>query len=45
MKKPKLVEVNRKKEWKVEKILNKQNIREITKYLVYWKEFTTEHDI
>ena len=37
----KLVEV---KEWKVEKILNKQKVREVTKYLVRWKEFTVENN-
>ena len=28
----------------IEKILNKRKIREVIKYLVYWKGFTTEHD-
>ena len=37
----KLVEV---KEWKVEKILNKQKVREVTKYLVRQKEFTAENN-
>ena len=32
------------KEWEVEKILNKKKIREVKKYLVCWKEFTTEYD-
>jgi len=32
-------------EWKVEKILNKQKIRGVTKYLVQWKKFTAESDI
>jgi len=31
-------------EWKVERILNKQQIREKDKYLVYWKRFTVESD-
>ena len=31
-------------EWEVEKILNKRKIREVEKYLVRWKEFTTEED-
>ena len=37
----KLVEV---KKWKVEKILNKQKVREVTKYLVRQKEFTAENN-
>jgi len=28
----------------IEKILNKKKIREIEKYLVWWKGFTVEHD-
>ena len=32
-------------EWKVEKILNKQKIRGVTKYLVQQKGFTAESDI
>jgi len=31
-------------EWEVEKILNKQQIREKNKYLVRWKGFTAESD-
>ena len=42
---PKLVEVDKVKEWKVEKILNKQKVREIIKYLVSQKRFTAENDI
>ena len=41
----KLVEVEEVKEWKVDKILNKKKIREVEKYLVWWKEFTAEEDI
>ena len=41
----KLVEVDRVKEWEVEKILNKRKIRGVVKYLVQWKEFTAENDI
>ena len=33
------------KEWKVEKILNKRKIREVTKYLVQWKKFIIKHNI
>lgn len=33
--KPKLVKVNREEEQKMKKILNKQKIRTVTKYLVY----------
>ena len=38
-------EADREKKWKVEKILNKQKVRGVTKYLVQWKRFTVEHDI
>jgi len=31
-------------EWEVEKILNKQQMREKNKYLVRWKGFTAESD-
>jgi len=40
----KLVEVEEVKEWKVEKILNKQKIRGVVKYLVQWKGFIVEYD-
>ena len=36
--------IEREKEWKVERILNKQWIRERDKYLVCWKGFTAESD-
>jgi len=39
------VEVEEVKEWEVERILNKQKIREVVKYLVQWKKFIAEHDI
>ena len=39
----KLIEVKRVKKWKVEKILNKRKVREVVKYLVWWKGFTAEH--
>ena len=38
------IEVEGVEEWEVEKILNKRKIREVEKYLVRWKEFTTEED-
>ena len=38
------LEVEGVEEWEVEKILNKRKIREVEKYLVRWKEFTTEED-
>ena len=41
---PALVIINGEEEWKVEKILNKQQIREKDKYLVQWKGFTVESD-
>ena len=40
----KLVEVQEVEEWKVEKILNKRKAREVVKYLVQWKKFTTEQN-
>ena len=36
------VEVEGVEEWKVEKILNKRKIREVEKYLVWWKGFIVE---
>jgi len=38
------IEVEGVKEWEVEKILNKKKIREVEKYLVWWKEFMVEGD-
>ena len=38
------MEVDRVKEWEVEKILNKKKIKGIEKYLVCWKRFMMEHD-
>ena len=38
------IEVERVKEWEVEKILNKRKIREVEKYLVQWKRFTVKYD-
>ena len=40
----KLVKVEEVKEWKVEKILNKRKVREVVKYLVWWKGFTIKHN-
>ena len=39
------VEVEGVEEWEVEKILNKQKIRGVVKYLVRWKGFTVKHNI
>ena len=38
------VDVEKVKEWEVERILNKRKVRGIVKYLVQWKEFTAKHD-
>jgi len=38
------IEVRGVEEWKVERILNKQKVREVVKYLVQWKEFTAEYN-
>ena len=38
------MEVERVKEWEVEKILNKRKTRGVEKYLVQWKGFTVEGD-
>ena len=38
------MEVERVKEWEVEKILNKRKVRGVVKYLVQWKGFTAEHN-
>jgi len=38
------IEVEKAKEWEVERILNKRKIRGVDKYLVRWKKFTMEHD-
>ena len=40
----KLVEVKGVEEWEVEKILNKKKMREVEKYLIWWKGFTVEGD-
>jgi len=39
------VEVEGVEEWEVEKILNKQKIRRVVKYLVRWKGFTVKYNI
>ena len=39
------VEIKRVEEWKVEKILNKRKVKEVVKYLVWWKGFIVEHDM
>ena len=38
------IEIKGAEEWEIEKILNKKKIREVDKYLVWWKGFTAEHD-
>ena len=38
------IEIEGVKEWEIKKILNKRKIREVNKYLVWWKEFMAEHD-
>ena len=38
------VEVEGVEEWEVEKILNKKKMREVVKYLIWWKGFTAEGD-
>ena len=38
------VEVKGIEEWEVEKILNKKKVREVEKYLVWWKGFMVEGD-
>ena len=40
----KLIGVEGVKEWEVKRILNKQKVRGVVKYLVQWKGFTTEYD-
>jgi len=42
--KGKPVEVEGVEEWEVEKILNKKKIREVVKYLIWWKDFMAEGD-
>ena len=42
---PPLVETEGEKEYEVEKILNKQDVRVKLKYLVRWKGYTLEKDI
>ena len=38
------VEINREKEYEVEKMLNKKDIREKPKYLVRWKGYIVKED-
>jgi len=40
----KLIEVEGVEEWEIEKILNKKKIREVVKYLIWWKDFMAEGD-
>ena len=41
---PLLVEINREKEYEVEKILNRRDVRKKPKYLVLWKSYMAEED-
>jgi len=41
---PAPVVIKEEEEWKIERILNKQQIQEKDKYLVQWKGFTAESD-
>jgi len=41
----KLIEVNRVKEWEMEKILNKRKMQGVVKYLVHWKDFIAENNL
>jgi len=43
-KQPAPVVIKEEEEWKIERILNKQQIQEKDKYLVQWKGFTAESD-
>ena len=45
MERQKVEEVEEVEEWEVEKILNKQKVRGVVKYLIQWKGLTVEHDI
>jgi len=38
------IEMEGVEEWEVERILNKQKVRGVVKYLVQWKGFMVEHD-
>jgi len=38
------IEVEEVEKWEVERILNKQKVREVVKYLVQWKGFMAEHN-
>ena len=38
-------ERNKKKKYKVEKILNRKDVKKKPKYFIRWKEYTTEEDI
>ena len=39
-----LVGINREMEYEVEKILNRRDVREKPKYLVWWKRYMVEED-
>ena len=40
----KIIEIEGVEEWEVERILNKQKVRGVVKYLVQWKGFMAKHD-
>ena len=42
---PPLVEIDGEKEYEVEKILNRKDVREKMRYLVRWKEYITKEDM
>ena len=44
VKETKPIKVDRAEKWEVEKILSKQKIRKVVKYLVQWKRFMAEHN-
>jgi len=41
---PSLVEIDKEKKYKVEKILNRQDVRGKPKYFMRWKEYIAEED-
>ena len=40
-----LIKIDGKKEYEVEKILNRKDVREKMRYLVRWKEYITKEDM
>jgi len=39
------VEINKEKEYGIEKIFNRRDVRKKPKYLVRWKKYTVKEDI